>query len=95
VDKAFNYIRLTNFLKVLYNNKKDYTRLVVKVFSYEINTIHIIVYLLLVKLNCAINTTNTTLYTKSLSKGEVELLASFLSFYALVVQLGWVFYCRL
>ena len=46
VDKAFDYIMLTNFLRVLRNNNKDYTSLVVEVLSYKINTIHIIVYLL-------------------------------------------------
>ena len=62
VDKAFNYIMLTNFLRMLHNNNKDCISLVVKVLSYEISTTYIIVYLLQVKLNCAINATNTTLY---------------------------------
>jgi hypothetical protein len=62
VDKAFDYIMLTNFLRVLCNNNKDYTSLVVEVLSYEINTIHIIVYLLQEKLKYVINATNTTLY---------------------------------
>ena len=62
VDKAFNYIMLTNFLRVLHNNNKDCTSLVVEVLSYKINTIHIIVYLLQVKLDCAINATNTALH---------------------------------
>jgi hypothetical protein len=43
-DKAFNYIILTNFLGVPHNDKKDYTRLVVEVLSYEINTIQMTVY---------------------------------------------------
>ena len=94
-DKAFDYIMLTNFLRVPRNDNKDRTSLVVEVLSYEINTIHMTVYLLQVKLDCAINATNTALYQKSLSKGEAESLAGFLSFCALVVQLGWVFCCRL
>ena len=61
-DKAFNYIMLTNFLRVLHNDNKDHIGLVVEVLGYKINTIHIIVYLLQVKLNCVINATNTTLY---------------------------------
>ena len=62
VDKAFDYIMLTNFLRVLHNNNKDRIGLVVEVLSYKISTTYIIVYLLQVKLNCAINATNTTLY---------------------------------
>jgi hypothetical protein len=46
VDKAFDYIMLTNFLRVLHNNNKDYIGLVVEVLGYEINTIHMIIYLL-------------------------------------------------
>ena len=61
-DKAFDYIMLTNFLRVLRNDNKDRTSLVVEVLGYEINTIHMIVYLLQVKRDCAINATNTTLY---------------------------------
>ena len=61
-NKAFDYITLTNFLGVLRNDKKDCTSLVVEVLGYEINTIHITVYLLQVKLDCVINATNTTLY---------------------------------
>ena len=61
-DKAFNYIMLTNFLRVLRNNNKDCIGLVVKVLSYKISTTHITVYLLQVKLDCVINATNTTLY---------------------------------
>ena len=95
VDKAFDYIMLTNFLRVPCNNNKDHTSLVVEVLSYKINTIHITVYLPQVKLDHAINATNTALHQKSLSKGKAKSLASFLSFYALVVQLGWVFCCRL
>ena len=44
VDKAFNYIMLTNFLRVLCNDNKDHTSLMVEVLGYKINTIHIIVY---------------------------------------------------
>jgi hypothetical protein len=47
VDKAFDYIMLTNFLGVLRNDKKDRTGLVVEVLSYKINTIQMTVYLLL------------------------------------------------
>ena len=61
-DKAFDYIMLTNFLRVPRNNNKDRIGLVVEVLGYEISTTHITVYLLQVKLNCAINTTNTTLH---------------------------------
>jgi hypothetical protein len=46
VDKAFDYIMLTNFLRVLRNNNKDHIGLVVEVLGYEINTIHITIYLL-------------------------------------------------
>ena len=62
VDKAFDYIMLTNFLGVPHNDNKDRTSLVVEVLGYKINTIHMTVYLPQVKLNCAINATNTTLY---------------------------------
>jgi hypothetical protein len=92
-DKAFDYIMLTNFLGVPRNDKKDRTGLVVEVLGYEINTIHMTVYLPQVKLDRAINATDTALHQKSLSKGEAESLAGFLSFCAPVVQLGWVF-CR-
>jgi hypothetical protein len=87
-EKAFDYIMLTNFLGVLHNNNKDCTGLVVEVLGYKIDTIYIIARLLQVKLDCTINATDTALYQKSLSKGEAELLAGFLSFCTPVVQLG-------
>ena len=84
---------LTNFLRVPRNNNKDRIGLVVEVLGYEISTTHMTVYLPQVKLDHAINATDTALHQKSLSKGEAESLAGFLSFCAPVVQLGWVF-CR-
>jgi hypothetical protein len=62
VDKAFDYIMLTNFLRVPHNDNKDCIGLVVEVLGYKINTIHITVYLLQVKLDRVINATNTTLH---------------------------------
>jgi hypothetical protein len=46
VDKAFNYIMLTNFLEVPRNNNKDCMSLVVEVLSYKINIFYIIARLL-------------------------------------------------
>ena len=76
---------LTNFLGVLRNDNKDHTGLVVEVLGYEIDTIHMTARLPQGKLDCAINATDTALCQKSLSKGEAESLAGFLSFCTLVV----------
>jgi hypothetical protein len=61
-DKAFDYIMLTNFLGVPRNDNKDRIGLVVEVLGYEISTTHMTVYLSQVKLDRAINATDTALY---------------------------------
>lgn len=90
-----NYNRVTNVLRTLKEASKDQTRTLVPVFEIEINSNDFITSLPREKFEKAIAATGAALLQKSLPLKEAQGLIGYLSFYAKVVRLGWVFMASL